>query len=64
MTTVTALFIALVVAGIACCAAAIVWSLRTRHVRRLWKAANHDSRKVALVLELESRVRELEAPRR
>jgi hypothetical protein len=55
----TVLYIALVVLGAAMLIGAGLWARRTRHARRLW----HGSRKtgtVAIVLELEDLVRELE----
>ena len=39
----------------------IVWFLRTKHLRALWRRAHHDVAKVAMMLELEDHVRALEA---
>jgi hypothetical protein len=57
---VTALYAGLVGLGLAMCITALVWSFRTRHERKLWRSTRRDSSTVALVLELEDRVRELE----
>jgi hypothetical protein len=56
----TAVFAVLLGAGAVLCVAAIAWAVRTRHARQLWRRTNHDLPKVALVLELEERVQEME----
>ena len=56
----TVLYAGLVGLGLAMCIAALVWSVRTRHERKLWRSTRRDSSTVALVLELEDRVHELE----
>jgi hypothetical protein len=53
------LYAALIGLGLVCCVAAVVWSIRTRHERRLWRTT-HDTSTLAIVLELEDRVHELE----
>jgi hypothetical protein len=57
----TALYAASVAAGGVLCAVALVWAARTRHVRKVWRAARHQAGKVAIVLELEECVRQVEA---
>jgi hypothetical protein len=57
---VTVLYATLVGLGLVMCIGAVVWSVRTRHERKLWRTARHDASTVALVLELEDRVQELE----
>ncbi len=56
----TVLYVALAGLGVAMCIGAAVWSVRTRHERKLWRTTRHDTSTVALVLELEDRVHELE----
>ncbi len=56
----TELFAALVGLGVLMCIGAAVWSLRTRHERKLWRTTRHDTSTVAIVLELEDRVHELD----
>jgi hypothetical protein len=56
----TVLYAALIGLGLVCCVTAVVWSIRTRHERRLWRTTRHDTSTLAIVLELEDRVRELE----
>ena len=55
----TAFFASLIVLGVACCVAAAVWARRTRHARKLWRSSRRTDA-VAIVLELEDCVRELE----
>ena len=55
----TAFFVTLIVLGLACCALAVFWARRTRHERKLWRASRRTDA-VAIVLELEDCVRELE----
>jgi len=57
---VTALFATLFVIGCLLLASAVVWAWRTRHAREVWRRARHDTSKVAIVLELEEKVRELD----
>jgi hypothetical protein len=57
---VEALYIGLIGFGGLVCIASATWSLRTRHERKLWRNARHDTAAVALVLELEERVHELD----
>jgi hypothetical protein len=57
---VTALYATLFFVGCALCAISVVWAWRTRHARRVWRRARHDTSKVAIVLELEEKVRELD----
>jgi hypothetical protein len=57
---VTAFYAALVGIGFALLAAALIWAWRARHARRLWHASHH-AETVAIVLELEEHVRDLEA---
>ncbi|HTL87276.1 MAG TPA: hypothetical protein VL856_18990 [Acidimicrobiia bacterium] len=56
----TVVFAVLLGAGAVLCAAAIAWAVRTRHARQLWRRTHHDLPKVALVLELEERLHEIE----
>lgn len=58
---VTALFIAMIVVGVAYCAVAVVWARQARPVHRAWRAARRDVHRTAVVLELAERVRELES---
>ncbi len=39
---------------------AAVWSVRTRHERKLWRTTRYDTSAVAIVLELEERVHALD----
>ena len=55
----TAFFATLIVLGAGCCVVAVVWARRTRHARKLWKTSRRTDA-VAIVLELEDCVRELE----
>jgi hypothetical protein len=57
----TALFASLLGLGLVLLVVAAVWAVRTRHERRLWRQTRHDTAKVAIVLELEEHVRELES---
>ena len=57
---VTALYATLLGVGYVLCTVALVWAWRTRHQRRVWHNARHDTSKVAIVLELEERVRAME----
>jgi hypothetical protein len=50
----------LIAAGGALFLLAIVWLQRTRRVRTLWRTTHHDASRVAIVLELEEVVHELE----
>ena len=54
-------YVALVGLGCVSCATATVWSIRTRHERKVWRSTRHDTEVVAIVLELEERVHELDA---
>jgi hypothetical protein len=54
------LYIGLIAFGGLLCIVAATWSLRTRHERKLWRNARHDTAAVALVLELEEHVHELD----
>ena len=54
-------FIAMLVGGAVLCVIGLVWFFRTKHLRAMWRRADHDITKVAVMLELEERVRELEA---
>lgn len=56
-------FVALLAVGCLVTLIGVVWFLRTKHLRSMWKRANHDVTKVAIMLELEDRVRELESSR-
>ncbi|HEV7526367.1 MAG TPA: hypothetical protein VGP92_15460 [Acidimicrobiia bacterium] len=56
----TALYAGMQILGGLLCAIALVWAWRTRHPRNLWRRARHDTSTVAIVLELEEKVRELE----
>ena len=40
---------------------AAVWWIRTRRTRTLWRSTRHDAARAAKVLELEEKVREVEA---
>ena len=55
----TAFFATLIVLGAGCCVVAVVWARRTRHARKLWRSSRRTDA-VAIVLELEDCVRELE----
>ncbi len=46
--------------GAVLCVIGAVWALRTRHARRVWRRTQHNASTVAIVLELEEKVRELE----
>ena len=46
--------------GLAFCVVGAVWAWRTRHQRLLWRKTRHDTARVAIVLELEEKVRALE----
>ncbi len=54
------LFAAMIAAGSMLFATAAVWHARTRRTRELWRRSRHRAKRVAIVLELEERVRELE----
>ena len=54
-------FIAILVGGAVLYVIGLVWFFRTKHLRAMWRRAHHDITKVAVMLELEERVRELEA---
>jgi hypothetical protein len=54
------MYVGLIGFGCLLCIAAATWSFRTRHQRRLWRNASHNTEAVALVLELEDRVHELD----
>ena len=56
----TVFFTACILVGWALCIGAVVWAIRAKHTRRVWRAMNHDTAKAAIVLELEERVLELE----
>jgi hypothetical protein len=56
----TVLFTACILAGWALCIGALVWAIRTRHERKVWRSLRHDTTKTAIVLELEERVLELD----
>jgi hypothetical protein len=53
-------YAAMQILGGVLCLFAIVWAFRTRHQRRVWRNTKHDTSTVAIVLELEEKVRELE----
>jgi hypothetical protein len=53
-------YVAMLAAGCVVVLIGIIWFLRTKHLRALWHRADHDVAKVAMMLELEDRVRELE----
>jgi hypothetical protein len=57
---VTALFATLFGLGCLLCGVASGWAWRTRHARQVWRRARHDTSTVAIVLELEEKVRELD----
>ena len=57
----TGLYATLIGVGCALLLLAAVWWLRSRHTRKLWRSTSHDANRVAIVLELEEKVRELEA---
>jgi hypothetical protein len=52
---------ALVASGGILIAVGVVWLLRTRRVRALWRRTGRDIDKLAIMLELEERVREVES---
>jgi len=54
------LYTALLVAGCALFLVAFGWTRRTRRVRKLWRSTHHKTSRVAIVLELEDVVHELE----
>ena len=54
------LYAAMQVAGLVLCVVAALWAWRTRHQRQVWRNTRHDTARVAIVLELEEKVRELE----
>jgi hypothetical protein len=59
----TAVYAAMLGVGIVAALVAIIWTLRTRRERRIFRKTNRTDQ-VAIVLELEECVRELEqAPR-
>jgi hypothetical protein len=51
----------MLIAGCIVAVIGIVWFFRTRRLRSLWRRAHHDVTRVAVLLELEERVRELES---
>jgi hypothetical protein len=51
---------AMIGVGSLLCILAVVWSARTQHIRALWRTSRHNASTVAIVLELEERVQELE----
>jgi hypothetical protein len=57
---VEALYVGVTAFGCLLCVVAAAWSLRTRHARKLWRHARHDTTTVAIVLELEEHVHELD----
>ena len=57
---VTALYVAAIVIGVGLCVVSVVWTVRTRHERHVWRRTRHDTSTAAIVLELEERVREVE----
>lgn len=58
----TVLYVTLIGLGCVLCIGAAVWSIRTRHERKLWRTTQYDTSTVAIVLELEERVHELDRP--
>ena len=56
----TVLFTTMQAVGAVLCVIGAVWALRTRHARRVWRNTQHNASTVAIVLELEEKVRELE----
>jgi hypothetical protein len=56
----TGLYWAMIGAGFLLCVLAAVWTTRTHHIRALWRTSRRNASTVAIVLELEERVQELE----
>ncbi len=56
----TPLFAALQGGGVALLAIALVWTWCSRRERRIWRRTGRTASTVAMVLELEEQVRELE----
>ena len=48
------------VAGFALCGIAVLWAWLCRHQLRIWRNTGHSAGRVAIVLELEDSVTELE----
>lgn len=51
---------ALIGVGCLLCVLALWWTARTQHIRALWRTSRHNASTVAIVLELEECVQELE----
>ncbi len=56
----SAYFVAMQGIGAVLAVVAVAWAWRTRHERRVWRRTRHDTATVAIVLELEEKVRELD----
>ena len=56
----TAIYHAMQAIGAVLCVASFVWSVRTRHQRRVWRHSGHNATTAAVVLELEEHVRRME----
>jgi hypothetical protein len=61
LNAVITLSVALVASGGILIGVGVVWLLRTRRVRALWRRTGRDLEKLAIMLELEERVREIES---
>jgi hypothetical protein len=53
----------MIVVGALLVSLAAIWYLRTARERGLWTRAGHDTGKLAIVLELEDRVRDVDVQR-
>ena len=51
----------MIVVGVVLLSVAAVWYRRTARVRRLWQQSRQDMGKLAIILELEDRMRDLGA---
>jgi hypothetical protein len=56
----TGLYWAMIGTGLLLCVLAAVWTARSHHIRALWRTSRHNATTVAIVLELEERVQQLE----
>lgn len=56
----TGIYDAMQAVGAVLCVGSFVWSLRTRHQRRVWRHSGHNATVAAVVLELEEHVRRME----
>jgi hypothetical protein len=54
------LWMACLALGVALLAAATTWARRTGHERRVWRTAGHETSKLAIMLEIEDCLKQLD----